>query len=116
MRDGTRGAYTGATITTIILLVANLFNKKDQSIMTTYQQRILGGLWGAIVGDALGVPVEFTSRDTRKRDPVIDMRGYGTHIQPPGTWSDDTSMLLCTVEALCEEEYHVEQLAALFLA
>ena len=40
------------------------------------QDRMLGGLWGAIVGDALGVPVEFTSRAERQRDPVTDMRGY----------------------------------------
>ena len=24
-------------------------------------ERVLGGLWGAVVGDALGVPVEFQS-------------------------------------------------------
>lgn len=64
------------------------------------RQRILGGLWGAVIGDALGVPVEFTSRKERKRDPVVDMRGYGTHQQPPGTWSDDSSLMLCTVESL----------------
>ena len=65
----------------------------------------LGGLWGAIVSEALGVPVEFTTPAERRRDPVTDMRGYGTHQQPPGTWSDDTLLLLCTVEVLCEQEY-----------
>ena len=29
------------------------------------KDRILGGLWGALVGDALGVPVEFIDRATR---------------------------------------------------
>ena len=28
------------------------------------------------------------------------MREYGTHNQPKGTWSDDSSLLLCTVESL----------------
>lgn len=84
------------------------------TISTT--QRVFGGFWGAIVGDALGVPVEFTSREERRRNPVTDMRGYGTHQQPPGTWSDDSSLLLCTVAALCEKEYQSEQLAELFLA
>jgi len=84
--------------------------------MVDLQQRILGGLWGAIIGDALGVPVKFTSREERRYDPVTDMRGYGTHHQPPGTWSDDSSLLLCTVEALCEEEYRPDFLAELFLA
>jgi len=78
-------------------------------------ERIAGGIWGAIVGDALGVPVEFTSREERQRDPVTGMRGYGTHNQPPGTWSDNSSLLLCTVEALTGE-YSPAHLAELFLA
>ncbi|WP_208600524.1 ADP-ribosylglycohydrolase family protein [Streptobacillus ratti] len=28
------------------------------------------------------------------------MVGYGTHNQPAGTWSDDTSMLLATLDSL----------------
>ena len=52
------------------------------------QERILGGLWGAFVGDALGVPVEFRDRYTVQSDPVTDMREFGTHHQPRGTWSD----------------------------
>jgi len=63
-------------------------------------ERILGGLWGAVVGDALGVPVEFQSRERLRRDPVQDMRGHGTYNQPSGTWSDDSSLMLCTVESL----------------
>lgn len=62
------------------------------------QDRIRGGLLGTIVGDALGVPVEFTGRSVRDRDPVTDMRGFGTWNQPPGTWSDDGSMTLITAE------------------
>ena len=77
--------------------------------------KMIGGLWGAIVGDALGVPVEFTSRAARRNDPVTGMRGYGTYEQPPGTWSDDSSLLLCTVETLCED-YVPERLAGRFLA
>jgi len=66
----------------------------------SFRERVLGALWGAVVGDALGVPVEFTSREERKKDPVTDMRGFGTHRQPAGTWSDDSSLTLCTVESL----------------
>jgi ADP-ribosyl-[dinitrogen reductase] hydrolase len=71
------------------------------------QNRILGGLWGVAVGDALGVPVEFRSPKDRERDPVTDLRGYGTHNQPPSTWSDDTSLTLCTVDTLFQagEDY-----------
>ncbi len=63
-------------------------------------QRTVGTLWGALTGDALGVPVEFSSREAVRKNPVREMRGFGTHNQPPGTWSDDSSLLLCTVESL----------------
>ena len=34
------------------------------------RDRVLGGLWGALVGDALGVPVEFKSREGIRQHPV----------------------------------------------
>jgi ADP-ribosylglycohydrolase len=63
------------------------------------KDKILGGIIGFCVGDALGVPVEFINRESLKQNPVTDMRGYGTHNQPPGTWSDDTSMVLCFMDS-----------------
>ncbi len=62
--------------------------------------RMLGGLWGAVVGDALGVPVEFQDRQSVRTNPVTGMRGHGTHHVPAGTWSDDSSLMLCTIESL----------------
>ncbi|GAA4316905.1 ADP-ribosylglycohydrolase family protein [Flaviaesturariibacter amylovorans] len=57
-------------------------------------------LIGLAVGDALGVPVEFTSRAMLDADPVVDMRGYGSHWQAPGTWSDDSALTFCLAEVL----------------
>ncbi len=59
-----------------------------------------GSLWGLMVGDALGVPVEGCPKDVLKKDPVKDLRELGKHHQPLGTWSDDSSMMLCTVDSL----------------
>lgn len=67
------------------------------------KNQILGGIVGAIVGDALGVPVEFMSRKNLIECPVEDMREYGTHNQPKGTWSDDSSMILCTIDSLLND-------------
>ena len=61
---------------------------------------IKAGIFGVVVGDALGVPVEFTYRDDLKENPVVDMREYGTHNQPKGTWSDDRSMMLATLDSI----------------
>ena len=56
-------------------------------------------IYGLAVGDALGVPYEFRSRGTFE---CTDMIGYGTHGQPAGTWSDDTSMTLATCDSIRE--------------
>ena len=58
------------------------------------------GIYGLVVGDAMGVPVEFPSGEDRKIDPVTDMIGYGTYNQPEGTWSDDSSMALATLVSI----------------
>jgi ADP-ribosyl-[dinitrogen reductase] hydrolase len=83
--------------------------------MTPRPQRLLGGLWGSLAGDALGVPVEFRSRSSIRTDPVTGMRGFGTHHQPPGTWSDDSSLLLCTVESLLPGSFNPTDLADRFV-
>lgn len=59
--------------------------------------KVYAGIMGLVVGDALGVPFEFKKRDTFK---ATDMTGYGTYNQPPGTWSDDSSMTIATLKAL----------------
>ena len=55
---------------------------------------------GHAVADALGVPVEFLKRETLQKNPVTKMMGYGTYNVPAGSWSDDTSMALCAMDAL----------------
>lgn len=57
----------------------------------------------AALGDALGVPVEFVGRSELAEDPVSEMRGQGTYDQPAGTWSDDTSMILASMDSLAEQ-------------
>ena len=64
--------------------------------------RYVAAVLGLVVGDALGVPAEFKSRVELKANPVTDMMGYGTHNQPAGTWSDDSSMTIATMEWLGE--------------
>jgi len=63
---------------------------------------ILNGIMGFCVGDALGVPVCYFERAKLRNDPVIDMRAYGSHDQPAGTWSDNVSLTLCLMDSLTE--------------
>ena len=64
------------------------------------EDRIRAVTLGHAVADALGVPVEFMSRRELDLMPLTDMVGYGTYPVPAGSWSDDTSMALATIDAL----------------
>src|SRR5206468_2217614 len=86
----------------------------NTSILIPEKERILGGLWGAVVGDALGVPVEFQGRTALQYSPVTTIKGYGTHNQPPGTWSDDSSLLLCSVDSLNRNEFDTRDMGKRF--
>lgn len=66
--------------------------------------RVKDGIIGFVVGDALGVPVEFYSRDELKENPITRMEGYGTYNMPPGTWSDDSSMILATMASIVNKK------------
>ena len=81
----------------------------------TFKDRVLGGLWGAVVGDALGVPVEFRSRAEIQRNPVTDLGEHGTHNQPKGTWSDDSSLMLCTVDSLLAHPFDAQDMGQRFV-
>jgi len=69
---------------------------------------------GLAIGDALGVPVEFRLRDYLRDKPVVTMIGYGCWNQPPGTWSDDSSLTFCTAESLANG-YNLEDMGLRFL-
>ncbi|MGB4661449.1 MAG: ADP-ribosylglycohydrolase family protein [Mobilitalea sp.] len=77
--------------------------------MCTYDF-VLGGIMGLVVGDALGVPTEFQSREELSDDPVTNMRQYGTHYQPAGTWSDDSSMVLASMDSLSKKLNYIDMM------
>ncbi|MTB51939.1 ADP-ribosylglycohydrolase family protein [Lewinella sp. W8] len=66
---------------------------------------ITTGLLGLSVADAIGVPVEFNSRDELDQNPVTDIRGYGTYNQPPGYFSDDSSLAFGLAESLATGDF-----------
>lgn len=55
---------------------------------------VLSGLMGVCIGDALGFPVQFVSREERVKKPVTEMSRYSL-------WSDDSSLTFCLAEAMC---------------
>ncbi len=68
------------------------------------KQMWLTGMMGLVVGDALGLPVQFSTREEMKAKPVTDMEGYGAFLVPEGSWSDDSSLAMATLCSLLEKE------------
>ena len=78
----------------------------------TLASRLAGGVWGHLVGDAMGVPYEF-----RKPHQIHGIRfgAAGTGHQPPGTWSDDGALMLATLDSLLSvDDFQPEDLGRRF--
>lgn len=58
------------------------------------------GIVGLAIGDAMGVPLKFISREKLFENPVTQMVDGGSHEQHCGTWSDETSTTLATMESI----------------
>jgi ADP-ribosylglycohydrolase len=79
-------------------------------------EKIKAVMVGHAVGDALGVPVEFCSREEIADDPVTDMRGFGTYPVPAGAWSDDTSMSVAALDSLANGKIDYDEIMNNFVA
>ncbi|MDY3957784.1 MAG: ADP-ribosylglycohydrolase family protein [Allisonella histaminiformans] len=70
--------------------------------MLRHVNRLRSAVYGIAIGDALGLPVQFLPRDSY---PEVTEIIKGSELPwPAGTWSDDTSLTLATVDSLltCE--------------
>lgn len=84
--------------------------------------RIAGGIYGLLIGDALGVPYEFYKAAQLPPYEEIDMippAGFKkTYPQvEAGTWSDDGAQALCLLDSLLNQgEFSLEHFSDLLLA
>ena len=73
------------------------------------ESRVKGGLYGALVGDALGVPYEFHSAGELPVRQLLEMTPPDSFARAhwrikPGTWSDDGAHLLCLLASLLQHD------------
>ena len=73
--------------------------------MISRDDRLVGGVWGHLVGDALGVPYEFRSPGAVGQ---VRWGEVGTHSQPAGTWSDDGGLMLALLDSLLERGFDLD--------
>lgn len=71
----------------------------------TRSQRIQGGIWGLLIGDALGVPYEFHMPGEIPAAEQIEFKPPASFLRahqgvPTGTWSDDGAQALCLLASL----------------
>lgn len=75
--------------------------------MPTFRERLEGGLYGLLIGDALGVPYEFHRPEALPPQADIEMTPPAQFQRahagvPPGTWSDDGAQALILLASLLE--------------
>lgn len=81
-------------------------NRMDKNL--TRQDRISGGLYGLLIGDALGVPYEFYEPENLPPYEEIEMippAGFRKTYEKveAGTWSDDGAQALCLLQSLLDQ-------------
>ncbi len=85
--------------------ITNNNYKKEFPMKNKNYNQIAGGLYGLLIGDALGVPYEFHPAEEIPPYSEIEMtpppyfpRSHAS--VPAGTWSDDGSQALCLLDSL----------------
>lgn len=73
----------------------------------TLAERLRGGVYGLLVGDAVGVPYEFRAPDALPQREALELVPPEGHLPtypevPFGTWSDDGAQALCLLASLLE--------------
>ena len=79
---------------------AKLASGKRQEAGADFRDRAKGALWGLVIGDCFGSPVEFRSRTDHKW--INQMEPCPHWNLPKGYWTDDSSMAFCIVQAFID--------------
>ena len=62
-----------------------------------HRDRCKGMLWGLIVGDCFGSPIQFSGKDDHPWiTEMVECPVFGL---PPGYWTDDSSMAMCVMDS-----------------
>lgn len=73
-----------------------------------------GMLWGLVVGDAFGSPIQFSGMDSHPW--ITEMVACPVFGLPPGYWTDDGSMAMCIMDSCVRQgKYDLKDIAATFV-
>ena len=93
---------------------AALAKGQRQEAGANLRDRAKGTLWGLIVGDCLGSPIQFSGKDSHPW--ITDMEECPEFGLPPGYWTDDGSMAMCVMDSYVRKDgYDLKDIAATFV-
>jgi ADP-ribosyl-[dinitrogen reductase] hydrolase len=93
--------------------IEDVKNGTDPALL--WRDRAKGMLWGLLVGDALGSPIQFSSKDGHPH--ITEMVPCPVFNVPAGYWTDDGSMALCIMDSYVRKGgvYDREDIGATFV-
>ena len=65
--------------------------------------KIVASIISFAIGDAMGTPLKDELRDELMAHPVLTLIGHRAYPVPAGTWSDDTSLTLATMDSIIQK-------------
>ena len=78
------------------------------------RNREKGMLWGLVLADAFGSPIQFSGKDSHPR--ITDMVPCPVFGLPAGYWTDDGSMALCVMDSYVRKDgYDLKDIGATFV-
>ena len=78
------------------------------------KNRAKGALWGLVIGDCLGSPIQFSEKDNHPF--ITEMVPCEIFRTPAGYWTDDASMAFCIIESYIRlKKYDLEDIASNFV-
>ena len=72
--------------------------------MSRHHNQYLAAIIGHAVGDAVGIPTEFSKREELLKNPVLEMIDSPDLGLPAGSWSDDTAMEIATIDSFIHKK------------
>lgn len=78
------------------------------------KNRVKGMLWGLIVGDCIGSPIQFSGKDSHPW--ITDVVACPVFNLPAGYWTDDSSMAMCIMDSFVRKGgYDLKDIGATFV-
>lgn len=95
-------------------LYAALAKGQRQEAGAGLRDRAKGLLWGLVVGDCLGSPIQFSGKESHPW--IAGMVACPVFGLPPGYWTDDGSMAMCVMDSYVRKDgYDLKDIAETFV-